>query len=160
MTVSSGLAFIPMALTPTYCATKAAIHSWSQSLRYQLKSTNIEVLELAPPYVQTELMGSPAGLRPPRHAPRKTSSPRPSTSSRPNPTPKRSSSNASNPYASPSKTAQKNTTPSSNTSTTPYPAPTLQNIILNCALSFQIGAHHPKPRPFSPIIAFQLDIID
>jgi len=58
ITVSSGLAFVPMALTPTYCATKAAIHSWSQSLRYQLKSTNIEVLELAPPYVQTELMGS------------------------------------------------------------------------------------------------------
>jgi uncharacterized oxidoreductase len=58
MTVSSGLAFIPMAITPTYCATKAAIHSWSQSLRYQLKSTNIEVVELAPPYVQTELMGS------------------------------------------------------------------------------------------------------
>ncbi len=58
MTVSSGLAFIPMALTPTYNATKAAIHSWSQSLRYQLKSTNIEVLELVPPYVQTELMGT------------------------------------------------------------------------------------------------------
>jgi len=58
MTVSSGLAFIPRALTPTYNATKAAIHSWSQSLRYQLKSTNIEVLELVPPYVQTELMGS------------------------------------------------------------------------------------------------------
>lgn len=58
MTVSSGLAFIPMALTPTYNATKAAIHSWSQSLRYQLKATNIEVLELVPPYVQTELMGS------------------------------------------------------------------------------------------------------
>ena len=58
MTVSSGLAFIPRAFTPTYNATKAAIHSWSQSLRYQLKSTNIEVLELVPPYVQTELMGS------------------------------------------------------------------------------------------------------
>jgi uncharacterized oxidoreductase len=58
MTVSSGLAFIPMAITPTYNATKAAIHSWTQSLRYQLKSTNIEIVELVPPYVQTELMGS------------------------------------------------------------------------------------------------------
>ena len=58
MTLTSGLAFIPLALTPTYCASKAAIHSYTQSLRYQLKSTNIEVIELAPPYVQTELMGS------------------------------------------------------------------------------------------------------
>ena len=58
MTVTSGLAFIPLAVTPTYCATKAAIHSYSQSLRYQLKSSNIQVIELVPPYVQTELMGS------------------------------------------------------------------------------------------------------
>jgi uncharacterized oxidoreductase len=58
MTVSSGLAFTPMAITPTYNATKAAIHSWSQALRYQLKSTRVEVIELVPPYVQTELMGS------------------------------------------------------------------------------------------------------
>ncbi|PQO27704.1 SDR family oxidoreductase [Blastopirellula marina] len=57
MTVSSGLAFTPLALTPTYCATKAAIHSWSMSLRHQLRDTSVEVLELAPPYVQTELMG-------------------------------------------------------------------------------------------------------
>jgi uncharacterized oxidoreductase len=58
MTVSSGLAFVPMAPTPTYCATKAAIHSYSQSLRYQLRDTSVQVLELIPPYVQTELMGS------------------------------------------------------------------------------------------------------
>jgi uncharacterized oxidoreductase len=57
MTVSSGLAFIPLAATPTYCATKAAIHSYSQSLRFQLRNTSVEVLELIPPYVQTELMG-------------------------------------------------------------------------------------------------------
>jgi len=58
MTVSSGLAFLPMAITPTYCATKAAIHSYTQSLRYQLKDTGVEVLELIPPYVATDLMGA------------------------------------------------------------------------------------------------------
>ncbi|HEX3375040.1 MAG TPA: SDR family oxidoreductase [Edaphobacter sp.] len=60
MTISSGLAFIPMAITPTYNATKAAIHSYSQALRYQLKSTSVEVIELVPPYVQTELMSGQA----------------------------------------------------------------------------------------------------
>jgi uncharacterized oxidoreductase len=57
MTVSSGLAFVPLAMTPTYCATKAATHSYTQSMRYQLKDTKAQVLELIPPYVQTELMG-------------------------------------------------------------------------------------------------------
>lgn len=56
VTVSSGLAFIPLVATPTYSATKAAIHSWSQSLRTQLAGTSVEVLELAPPAVATDLM--------------------------------------------------------------------------------------------------------
>jgi uncharacterized oxidoreductase len=64
MTVSSGLAFVPMATTPCYCATKAAIHSYTQSLRYQLKGTSVQVLELIPPYVQTELAGPHQAIDP------------------------------------------------------------------------------------------------
>lgn len=52
--VSSGLAFVPMSSTPTYNATKAAIHSYTVSLREQVKG-KIEVIELAPPAVRTEL---------------------------------------------------------------------------------------------------------
>jgi uncharacterized oxidoreductase len=66
--VSSGLAFVPLALTPTYCATKAAIHSYTCSLRYQLKDTTAEVLEIIPPYVQTDLLG---GAEDPRAMPLK-----------------------------------------------------------------------------------------
>jgi uncharacterized oxidoreductase len=57
MTVTSGLAFVPRADYPTYCATKAAIHSYTQSLRSQLAGTKLQVIELIPPYVQTELQG-------------------------------------------------------------------------------------------------------
>jgi uncharacterized oxidoreductase len=63
MNVSSGLAFVPLAPTPTYCATKAAIHSYTQSLRYQLLGTSTEVLELIPPYVATHLMGGASDPR-------------------------------------------------------------------------------------------------
>lgn len=55
--VSSGLAFVPLPLTPTYCATKAAIHSFTESLRVQLADVGVAVLELVPPGVQTDLMG-------------------------------------------------------------------------------------------------------
>ena len=63
MTVTSGLAFVPLAPTPTYCATKAAIHSYTQSLRYQLRGTTTEVLELIPPYVQTDLLNGASDPR-------------------------------------------------------------------------------------------------
>ncbi|CAO3434451.1 SDR family oxidoreductase [Azospirillum endophyticum] len=55
---SSNLAFVPRADFPTYCASKAFLHSWLQSLRHQLRNIPVEVLELAPPYVQTELTGT------------------------------------------------------------------------------------------------------
>jgi uncharacterized oxidoreductase len=53
--ISSGLAFIPMPISPVYCATKAAIHSFTQSLRVQLNDTGVTVIELAPPGVETPL---------------------------------------------------------------------------------------------------------
>jgi len=53
--VSSGLAFVPLARFPVYCATKAAVHSFCVSLRHQLKLTGVKVVELIPPYVDTDL---------------------------------------------------------------------------------------------------------
>jgi len=58
--IGSGLAFVPMAAAPVYCATKAAIHSFTLSLRHQLAGTPIQVIEILPPAVNTDLGG--AGL--------------------------------------------------------------------------------------------------
>jgi uncharacterized oxidoreductase len=56
MTVSSGLAFAPLAVTPSYNATKAAIHMLSESVRLQLADTSVKIVELEPPSVRTALM--------------------------------------------------------------------------------------------------------
>ncbi|BCB02522.1 SDR family oxidoreductase [Bacillus sp. KH172YL63] len=55
--VTSGLAYTPMAIAPIYSATKAALHSFSTSIRLQLSDTGIEVIEVAPPAVNTDLGG-------------------------------------------------------------------------------------------------------
>jgi uncharacterized oxidoreductase len=53
--VSSGLAFVPLPPAPIYSATKAAIHSYTQSLRFQLAETEVEVIEIMPPAVKTDM---------------------------------------------------------------------------------------------------------
>src|SRR6059058_4547344 len=53
--VSSGLAFVPLPAAPIYSATKAAIHSYTQSLRFQLEETGVEVIDLMPPAVKTDM---------------------------------------------------------------------------------------------------------
>jgi len=53
--VSSGLAFVPFPVTPTYSATKAALHSYTLSLRVQLQGTSVEIIEIIPPAVATDL---------------------------------------------------------------------------------------------------------
>jgi uncharacterized oxidoreductase len=59
--VSSGLAFVPLPPAPIYSATKAAIHSYTQSLRFQLEETGVEVIELMPPAVKTDLTAALSG---------------------------------------------------------------------------------------------------
>ena len=59
--ISSGLGFVPIATMPVYCATKSAIHSFTRSLRHQLRETTIRVFEAAPPTTDTELDKSFAG---------------------------------------------------------------------------------------------------
>ncbi len=68
MVTTSNLAFIPRAEFPAYCASKAFLHSWLQSVRHQLRKVPVEVLELSPPYVATELTG-PGQVSDPRAVP-------------------------------------------------------------------------------------------
>src|SRR6266566_7722473 len=55
---TSVLGFVPLAITAVYSSTKAAMHSYTMSLRYKLKGTPVRVLELTPPWVRTDLLGS------------------------------------------------------------------------------------------------------
>ncbi|PWC13365.1 SDR family oxidoreductase [Brenneria corticis] len=57
LNVTSALAFVPLPAVPTYNATKAAVHSFSESLRVQLADTAVSVIEIAPPGVRTTLFG-------------------------------------------------------------------------------------------------------
>lgn len=57
LNVTSGLSFVPLANVPVYCATKAALHSFTLSLRRQLAGTPVEVIEVIPPAVDTDLGG-------------------------------------------------------------------------------------------------------
>ena len=54
--VSSGLAFVPLAISPIYSASKAALHAYTRALRVQLAGSGVQVFELAPPAVETKLL--------------------------------------------------------------------------------------------------------
>jgi uncharacterized oxidoreductase len=58
LNTTSGLSHVPMSIAPVYCATKAGLHSFTQSLRHQLAGKGIEVIEICPPHVDTDL-GAP-----------------------------------------------------------------------------------------------------
>lgn len=64
LNVSSDTAFVPNARTPTYCASKAGIHSYTQSLRYQLAGAGVGVIEIIPPFVQTSLLSAQQAANP------------------------------------------------------------------------------------------------
>ncbi|KAB0677996.1 SDR family oxidoreductase [Aureimonas leprariae] len=57
LTVTSGIAYLPFAMTPAYTATKFAIRGWTDAVRIQLRDTHVQVIEIIPPYVRTGLMG-------------------------------------------------------------------------------------------------------
>ncbi|OBB20083.1 oxidoreductase [Mycolicibacterium setense] len=63
--VTSGLAFAPLAVFPVYCATKAALHSFTLSLRHQLRGSPVEVIEMAPPIVASGLRSQASAERNP-----------------------------------------------------------------------------------------------
>lgn len=70
LNVTSGLAFMPSALTPTYCASKAALHSYTESLRFQLRDTSVQVIEIIPP-ARAHRPAGRAGIRSPGDAARR-----------------------------------------------------------------------------------------
>ena len=61
--VSSGLAFVSLTVAPVYSASKAGLHAWTRSLRYQLAATSVKIFELMPPLVKTEMLSQFEGQK-------------------------------------------------------------------------------------------------